>query len=76
MNIKVCDCPRCVENTKVQKRLFSAMALSALITWGDLEQELVDEAICDNCYKELRDVLIENTDELSKMEPLKLTKAG
>ncbi len=76
MNIKVCDCPRCGENTKVQKRLFSAMALSALITWGDLEETLVDEAICDDCYKELRDVLIENTDELSKMEPLKLTKAG
>jgi hypothetical protein len=52
------------------------MALSALITWGDLEEDIVDEAICDDCYKELRDVLIENTDELSKMEPLKLTKAG
>ena len=74
--MKICDCPRCGENTKVQKRLFSETALSALITWGDLEESLFDEAICDDCYKELRDVLIENADELSTMEPMQLTKAS
>ena len=76
MKVKVCDCPRCGENTKVQKRLFSDVALAALIAWGDLEEDLVEEAICDDCYKELRDVLIDNTDELTNMDPLKLTKAG
>ena len=52
------------------------MALAALITWGDLEEELVDEAICDDCYKELRDVLIENSDDLTKINPMQFTKAG
>ena len=76
MRNQVCDCPRCGEEAKVQKRLFSDVALSALITWGDLEEELVDSAICEDCYKELRDVLIDNADELSDLQPDYMVKAS
>jgi hypothetical protein len=56
--------------------LFNDVAIAALITWGDIEEELVDDAICDNCYKELRDVLIENSDALTEIDPMPFTKAG
>ena len=76
MRQSVCSCPRCGDEQKLQKRLFSDVAIAALITWGDLEEELVDEAICDDCYKELRDVLIENSDSLTEVDPIPFTKAG
>lgn len=76
MMAKICNCPRCNENSKLQKRLFSDTALAALISWGDLEEHLISEAICDSCYKELRDVLIDCADQLTEIQPMKLTKAS
>ncbi len=54
------DCPRCGETAKLRARDFSSQALATLISWGDLNEKHVSEAICDGCYGELRDALIEN----------------
>lgn len=65
MSTKTSGCPRCGLNERLQKRTFSEEALSALIRWGDMDARLRSEAICDSCYGELREVLIERSSELT-----------
>lgn len=67
---KLATCPRCELEGKLKKREFSDQALAALISWGDLNESLVDEPVCDECYRELRDVLIDNSEELVSVAPL------
>jgi|NOAtaT_7_FD_contig_31_4056214_length_369_multi_6_in_0_out_0_2 hypothetical protein len=76
MNAKTIDCPRCGIVGRLSKRSFSDQAVAALLIWGDLEESLVGQAICDGCYGELRDVLIERCEELKHMDVKDLTKAS
>ena len=57
-------CQRCGVNRKPKARSFSTQATAALEVWGELEKHLIDEPICDHCYEELRDVLIERSAEI------------
>ncbi len=66
MSTKTPGCPRCGMNARLQKRTFSDQALKALIAWGDLDAKLKEEGVCDSCYGELRDVLIERSEDLKQ----------
>ncbi len=76
MNTKTIDCPRCGIVSRLSKRSFSDQAVAALVIWGDLEEGLVGQAICDGCYAELRDVLIERCEDLKQIDVKDLTKAS
>lgn len=70
------DCPRCGIESRVKKRDFSDQALAALVTWGELESEMIDEPICKDCYAELRDILIERSDDVIDISEFDVSKAG
>jgi hypothetical protein len=62
-NVSDC-CSHCGEETKSRRREFSEQAYSALLVWGEIQASTVDQAICENCYIELRDVLIDRADDI------------
>lgn len=63
-------CPRCSGEEKTRVRSFSDQATAALVVWGELNKKLLGQPLCDSCYTELRDVLIERADELARGELL------
>ena len=63
-------CPRCSGEEKTRIRSFSDQATAALVVWGELNKKLVGQPICNSCYEELRDVLIDRADELARGELL------
>lgn len=68
-------CPRCGIEAKLKRRAFSDQALAALVVWEELDRELVGEAVCHDCYRELREILIDRSDELSNIKESDLTRA-
>ena len=74
--MKTQECPRCANPARLQKRTFSDQALAALIVWKDLDEKLVDHPICDDCYEELRDILMERTEEVKKVKPRSISRAS
>ncbi len=76
MSAKSHDCPRCGMNSRLQKRAFSDQALAALVIWGDLDRRLVSQSICDDCYEELRDILIDRSAEVLTIDANTLGKAS
>lgn len=59
------SCTVCTEGRKSRYRDFSPHAWHALVTWGELGQPMVGQAMCDGCYVEFRDILIERAEEVS-----------
>ena len=74
--MKTQECPRCANPSRLQKRTFSDQALAALIVWNDLSENLVEESICDDCYGELRDILIERIEEVRAVTPRQFNRAS
>jgi hypothetical protein len=54
------QCAHCLLPAKCRRREFSAQAWSALLAWGEIESDVIDDMICDDCYSDLRDILIDN----------------
>ena len=71
---KIAECPQCGIEGKLNKPSFSDQATAALVVWGELDAGLIGQAICRDCYNELRETLIDRSDELSKIDPK--TKIG
>ena len=76
MSGKIQDCPRCGNAARLEKRPFSDQAIAALITWGDMEKTLIGQAYCDECYSELRDILIERGEDIKHIATKSIGKAG
>lgn len=57
-------CSNCGTDTKCRKRDFSDQAWSFLVLWNEVSKQAVDQAICQSCYDELREVLIDRVDEI------------
>ena len=77
------QCPRCATKARLKDRDFSAQAVAALLAWGEIEKEHVGKAICEDCYGELREVLMDRADELAPVPvsgvselPSEITQAG
>ena len=72
------SCPRCGETSKLSIWPFSDQALAALVVWGELEKKVVGNSTCNECYEELREVLIDRQDEINNPQPpekIKIAKA-
>jgi hypothetical protein len=61
------SCSVCCEARKSRSREFSAHAWTALTMWGEVEQRTFGQPICEGCYREFRDLLIERSEELHAM---------
>lgn len=60
------ECTVCCSETKCRKRDFSEQAWAALILWNEVDQTSIERPMCDSCYNELREVLIDRSDEIDK----------
>lgn len=60
------SCPRCGEEHMLRLRDFSDQATAALLTWGELDESIIGKPICNNCYEELREVLIDRAGEMEE----------
>lgn len=59
------DCPRCGESARLRARTFSDQAMAALVAWQEISEQAIVTPICDECYGELREVLIDRQEELA-----------
>jgi hypothetical protein len=60
-------CGSCDESVKSVKREFSDQAWAALVSWREVSPKSVDSPLCNDCYFNFRDVLIERADEIRLM---------
>ncbi|MDA9951303.1 hypothetical protein N9D31_01885 [Oligoflexaceae bacterium] len=58
------ECGNCEISARSRRREFSDQIWSVLITWGEVGKSLVDSPICDDCYNEFRETLIDRATEL------------
>ena len=49
-----------------RRRTFSEQAWAALLLWNEIKIEAIDNPVCDTCYQELRDILIDRSDEIDE----------
>lgn len=57
------ECQRCGEFAKLRQRDFSPTALTILLKAGELDKGLIDDPLCDTCYGELREFLIDSSNQ-------------
>lgn len=60
------SCANCGIDSKCRRRDFSEQAWSVLLLWSEVQSSTIDQAICDGCYNELREVLIDRADEIEE----------
>ncbi len=58
------NCNNCGSNARCRRRSFSKQAWTVLLLWKEVNPNAIEKPICDDCYKELRDVLIDRADEI------------
>ena len=58
------DCKCCGDETRVRHRNFSPHAWAVLMAWEEIETEVIGQPICDSCYGDLREMLIERSGEV------------
>ena len=57
-------CANCQTMAKCRRRDFSEQAWAVLLSWEEVQKAAVDQSICNDCYDELREVLIDRADEI------------
>lgn len=57
-------CPGCNEELSCRYREFSPQTWSLLIHWQEVDESAVDQPMCAECYRDLREVLIERADQM------------
>jgi hypothetical protein len=62
------QCPSCREDIKVRHREFSAQAWTFLAANNEVDEDHVGEAICDDCYSDMREFLIESISDVELVE--------
>jgi hypothetical protein len=60
-------CSNCETETKCRRRDFSEQAWTVLVLWHEVQASAVDRPICEHCYNELREVLIDRADEIEEI---------
>ena len=58
-------CANCGVDSKCRRRDFSEQAWAFLAMWKEVQPAAVDQPICESCYGELREVLIDRADEIA-----------
>lgn len=59
-------CANCLTESRCRRRDFSAQVWSVLLMWEEVGMEAVDQPICNDCYGDLREILIERCDEMEE----------
>ena len=57
-------CTVCCEERKSRYREFSPHAWTALSVWGEVQSSEKNQTMCNPCYAEFRDLLIERASEV------------
>ena len=57
-------CSHCGSHSPSLKRDFSVQSWSVLVVWGEVTKPAVGRPLCESCYGELRDILIERASEV------------
>lgn len=60
-------CASCGETRRCRHREFSTHAWAALLHWEEIDSSMIDQPICNQCYEELRDLLIERSREVDQV---------
>ena len=60
------QCANCGESVLSRKRTFSAQAWTALLLWNEITPSAIDQTICDLCYEEMRDILMDRTEDVEE----------
>lgn len=58
-------CSHCLSSAKSVQRDISAQTWSALIHWNEVEPEVIDKPLCNQCHRDIRDLLIERSAEFA-----------
>ena len=58
------SCHNCGSMSRCRRRQFSEQAWTVLLLWNEINPSAVDQPICSDCYEEMRDILIDRTDEI------------
>ena len=62
-------CCNCSSNSaSPRRRTFSEQAWAALLVWEEIDVEAIDSPICDTCYHELREILIERSEDMDYVD--------
>ena len=69
------NCANCNADEKSRKRDFSDQAWTVLVLWAEVQKGVVEQPICEECYAELREVLIDRADEISEAVNVELAPA-
>lgn len=56
-------CENCFSNQRSYRRDISAQIWSLLLHWNEVLPGAVDRPICDDCYQDIRDILIDREGE-------------
>ncbi len=67
-------CTNCGADEKSRKREFSDQAWTVLVLWAEVQKNVVEQPICEECYAELREVLIDRADEVENATKKKAPK--
>ena len=59
-------CCNCTVETKCRKREFSVEAWTVLVVWNEVQAAAVDQPMCDECYNELRETLIDRVSDVAE----------
>ena len=57
-------CNNCGVNAMCRRRPFSEQAWTVLLLWNEISPDCVDKPICQECYDEMRDILIDRANEV------------
>jgi hypothetical protein len=57
-------CAHCSADAKCRRRDFNEQIWSVLLVWGEVEVKTVDKPLCEDCYNELREVLIDRASDI------------
>ena len=58
------SCSNCGFSSLSRKRSFSEKAWKVLLLWNEINPTAVYQSICDTCYDEMRNILIDRADEI------------
>ncbi len=61
---KLTVCKNCGGQSICRRRSFSEQAWTVLLLWNEINAGVVDQPICEQCYEEMRDILIDRADEI------------
>jgi hypothetical protein len=62
--VRASNCNNCGNEHSCRRRVFSEQAWTMLLLWNEINPQAVDQPICDECYQEIREILIDRHEEV------------